>query len=122
MQPEIDQRLARWGRYMRMRSDYGLGYPSRSPIHRMMVEGPGAGSQGRVEHQPMPADVAEIESILTALEPRERKLASVIYIEGKGVPVLRRMMGVSDAFMEEVLERLHIRVAARLQPHLKDVG
>lgn len=122
MQPEIDQRLARWGRYMRMREDFGLGYPSRSPIHRMMVEGPGAGSNKGIHHRPMPTDVAEIESILTKLEPREQKLASTIYIEGKSVPVLRRMLGVTDAFMEEMLERLHARIAAKLELELRDVG
>lgn len=115
MQPEIDRRLDRWGRYMRTRFDHGLGFPSRSPIHRMMVEGPGAGSGGERPDEPMPADIAEIEAVLATLERREQKLAASIYIDGKGIPVLRRLLGVSEAFMEEIFDRLHHHVAAGLQ-------
>ena len=53
--------------------------------------------------------------MLTRLERREQKLAASIYIEGKGIPVLRRLLGVSEGFMEEIFDRLHHHVALGLK-------
>ena len=110
----IEQRLERWGDYMQTARDYGLGFPKRTVLHRCMVEGPAAGAPSGQDDEPVPADVEAVEAALNALPERDKRLAVSIYVNRMPVPVLRRVMRVDRAFMEEIIARMHTRVESAL--------
>lgn len=110
----IEHQLSRWGQYMRTDRDYGLGFPKRTVLHRCIVEGPAASAPTAKDDEPVPADIAEIEAALNAIPDRDKRLAVSLYVEEKPVPLLRRIMGVDRDFMEEIIARMHARVASAI--------
>jgi hypothetical protein len=110
----IEQRLARWGHYMRTEHDYGLGFPKRTVLHRCIVEGPAASAPTAKDNEPVPSDIEAIESALNRIPDRDKRLAISLYVEEKPVPLLRRVMGVDRDFMEEIIGRMHARVESAL--------
>lgn len=122
MLPEIDQRLVRWGEYMRSYADFGLGYPPRNVIHRCMVEGPGAGQSTKRGDEPTPHDVQEVENALRMLGDSDIHLAKILYLEQKPVPLIRRMLRLTAEEMDDIIERLHRRVSEALRDAAREVS
>lgn len=110
----IEQRLERWGNYMQTARDFGLGFPKRTVLHRCMIEGPAAGAPTGRQDEPVPEEVEQTEAALNLIPERDKRLAVSLYVEGRPVPVLRRVMGVDRDFMEEIIARMHARVEAAL--------
>ncbi len=79
-----------------------------------MVEGPAAGAPSGWDTDPVPRDIEEIEIALNKIPDRDKRLAVSLYVEQKPIPVLRRIMRVDRDFMEEIIDRMHMRVEEAL--------
>lgn len=110
----IEHRLIRWGQYMQTARDFGLGFPRRTVLHRCMVEGPAAGSPTGRGEEPVPSDIEAVESAMSQLPARDKRLAVRLYVEGKPVPVLRRAMRIDRESLEDMIARMHTRVGDAL--------
>lgn len=75
----VEERLQEWADWSRG-SAGSIGYPSRSPIHRMMREGAGAGGGFGPRLLEMPATVQTTESALRDLPDRQRKALKLKYL------------------------------------------
>lgn len=115
MLAEVDQRLFRWGDYMRSIVEAELGYPRRSVIHRCMVEGPGASqATGKLSDEPMPPDIEEVESILCELSDPVIAAVRQKYLKGHLDRVGAQNCRVSVKLYRERIDRAHYYIAGRL--------
>lgn len=112
---EIDTRLFEWGDYMRIRGDFGLGYPHRNILHKAMREGAGASQRaGRPEEQ-VPEHIEEIEQSLVGVGGSLRQAAIARYICRDVDKVAAEKLEVSIASYRHRINHLHYYIAGVLK-------
>jgi len=112
---DIDERLWRWGDYMRERADAGLGYPRATTIHRCMTEGPGAGQSGGHGGDVIPEAVAETEAAIQRLPVPLKQAVKAKYLRREHNRQAAKRLGISVGTYRQRIDQAQHFVAGTLQ-------
>lgn len=117
-----DARLLAWGRFVRKRTDSGLGYPKVSPSFRDAVKGSGQGSAALV-----PDEVFETDSLVSRLRSDRPVVFRAVYwwyVKGLPLSVCAARMRCSPRSVQRYLlvARLFVGGRGNVLPDVEEKG